>query len=131
MPKIDGVLETSLYVDDVQRSIEFYRAVLGFDVIESNERIAALRVADRQVLLLCRKGASADATSGAHDGDGRLHLAFAVPTADLDAWEARLQERAVPIEEKRSSEYGGRSLYFRDPDQHLIEFATPGTWSIY
>jgi catechol 2,3-dioxygenase-like lactoylglutathione lyase family enzyme len=131
VPKIDGVLETSLYVDDLRRSIEFYRSVLGFDVIESNERIAALKVANRQVLLLCRKGASAGATLGAHDGDGRLHLAFAVPTADLDAWEVRLQERSVPIEEKRRSEYGGHSLYFRDPDQHLIEFATHGTWSIY
>jgi catechol-2,3-dioxygenase len=125
------VLETSLYVDDVQRSIELYSVVLGFDVIESNERIAALKVADRQVLLLCRKGASADATSGAHDGGGRLHLAFAVAAADLDAWEARLNEWSIPIEEKRSSEYGGCSLYFRDPDQRLIEFATPGTWSIY
>jgi len=26
---------------------------------------------------------------------------------------------------------GGRSLYFRDPDQHLLELITPGCWSIY
>jgi len=25
---------------------------------------------------------------------------------------------------------GGWSLYFRDPDRHLIELATPGTWSV-
>ncbi|PYU59508.1 MAG: glyoxalase, partial [Acidobacteria bacterium] len=32
---------------------------------------------------------------------------------------------------KRTWELGGWSLYFRDPDRHLIELATPGTWSIY
>jgi catechol 2,3-dioxygenase-like lactoylglutathione lyase family enzyme len=26
---------------------------------------------------------------------------------------------------------GGRSLYFRDPDGHLLEVASPGVWSIY
>ena len=26
---------------------------------------------------------------------------------------------------------GGKSLYFRDPDRHVLEIATPGTWSIY
>jgi catechol 2,3-dioxygenase-like lactoylglutathione lyase family enzyme len=60
-----------------------------------------------------------------------LHLAFAVPVAELDAWEAWLEQNGVAIEERRTWERGGRSLYFRDPDQHLIELATPGTWSIY
>jgi catechol 2,3-dioxygenase-like lactoylglutathione lyase family enzyme len=23
---------------------------------------------------------------------------------------------------------GARSLYFRDPDEHLVEFITPGFW---
>ncbi len=35
------------------------------------------------------------------------------------------------MEEKRAWELGGRSLYFRDLDRHLIEVATPGVWSIY
>ena len=26
---------------------------------------------------------------------------------------------------------GGRSIYFRDPDGHLLELATPGLWAVY
>jgi catechol 2,3-dioxygenase-like lactoylglutathione lyase family enzyme len=56
---------------------------------------------------------------------------LAIPAAELDAWEAWFQRHNVAIEEKRTWERGGTSLYFRDPDQHLLEVATPGVWSIY
>ena len=128
MPKLDGVLETSLYVADLARSARFYQTVLGFEAIDSGERLTALAVADRQILLLFRKGASADLPVAAHDGDGRLHLAFAVPAAELPAWEAWLRQHGVIVEHRRTWERGGVSLYFRDPDGHLIEVATPGVW---
>lgn len=131
MPRIDGVLETSLYVNDLDRARDFYTNILGLEVVDAGERLCALRIADRQVLLLCKKGASAALTTGAHDGEGRLHLALAVPQADLAEWEARLTEHGIVIEERHTWERGGQSLYFRDPDQHLIELATPGTWSVY
>jgi len=35
------------------------------------------------------------------------------------------------LEEKKAWERGGWSLYFRDPDRHLLEVATPGVWTIY
>ena len=50
---------------------------------------------------------------------------------DLATWEAWLGENGIAVEEKRSWDLGGQSIYFRDPDRHLIEIATPGVWSIY
>ncbi len=35
------------------------------------------------------------------------------------------------IEGATSWSRGGRSIYFRDPDGHLLELATPGLWSVY
>ena len=131
MPRFDGVLETSLYVDNLERSVQFYQSIFGFEVIDSGERLYALGVAGWQVLLLFKKGESANLALGAHDGAGKLHLAFAVPGAELAAWEAWLQQHDVAIEHRRVWERGGHSLYFRDPDQHLIELATPGVWSVY
>ena len=89
-----------------------------------------MEAGDRQVLLLFRKGGSL-AIESPHDGDGELHLAFAIPAAELATWEAWLRENGIAPEEKRTCELGGQSLYFRDPDRHLIEVATPGVWSIY
>jgi catechol 2,3-dioxygenase-like lactoylglutathione lyase family enzyme len=130
-PKTEGVLESSLYVADVACSAEFYRTIFGFRVFwDLGERGCAMQAGNRQVLLLFKKGGSRTIPSP-HDGDGELHLAFAIPAAELASWEAWLAENGIAVEEKRTWELGGQSLYFRDPDRHLIEVATPGVWSIY
>jgi catechol 2,3-dioxygenase-like lactoylglutathione lyase family enzyme len=130
-PKIEGILESSLYVADASRSAQFYEKILGFRVISDfGERGCALKAGDGQVLLLFKKGGSLAITSP-HDGDGELHLAFAIRAENLAAWKAWLAENGISIEEKRVWDLGGQSIYFRDPDRHLIEIATPGVWSIY
>lgn len=130
-PKNEGLLESSLYVADVARSAEFYRRIFGFEVISDfGERGCAMQAGSRQVLLLFKKGGSRTIQTP-HDGDGELHVAIAIPAADLAPWEAWLAENGIAAEEKRTWELGGQSLYFRDPDRHLVEVATPGVWSIY
>jgi catechol 2,3-dioxygenase-like lactoylglutathione lyase family enzyme len=130
-PKTEGILESSLYVDDLHRSVQFYEKVFGFRVISDfGVRGCAMDAGSRQVLLLFKKGGSR-AIQSPHDGDGELHVAFAIGAAELSRWEAWLSENGIATEEKRVWELGGVSIYFRDPDRHLIELATPGTWSIY
>jgi catechol 2,3-dioxygenase-like lactoylglutathione lyase family enzyme len=130
-PQTNGILESSLYVSDLPRSIRFYQETFGFSVIkEFGERGCAMRAGTQQVLLLFKKGASR-AIQSPHDGDGELHLAFAIASAELPSWESWLHARGIAVEEKRTWELGGTSLYFRDPDRHLLELATPGTWSVY
>lgn len=130
-PKTDGILESSLYVSDLPRSVRFYQETFGFSVISDfGGRGCAMHAGPRQVLLLFKKGASRDITSP-HDGTGELHLAFAIASAELANWESWLDEKGIAVEEKRTWELGGWSLYFRDPDRHLLELATPGVWSVY
>ena len=130
-PDSGGILESSLYVTDVARSARFYEEIFGFHVISDfGERGRALQAGDRQVLLLFKKGASRLIPTP-HDGDGELHIAFAIAASDLAGWEAWLGDKGIEIEEKRTWDRGGVSIYFRDPDRHLLEIATPGVWSIY
>src|SRR4029077_3488279 len=117
-PKTNGVLESSLYVSDLPRSVRFYQETFGFSVIsEFGERGCAMQAGAHQVLLLFKKGASR-AIQSPHDGDGELHLAVAMPSSELGSWKSWLQAKTIPVEEKGTGELGGSSLYFRDPDRH-------------
>jgi catechol 2,3-dioxygenase-like lactoylglutathione lyase family enzyme len=130
-PPSEGILESSLYVADVARSARFYEKIFGFRVISDfGARGCAMEAGPSQVLLLFQKRGSLEITSP-HDGDGELHLAFAIRRAELAPWEAWLAENGIEVEERRTWDPGGQSIYFRDPDRHLLEIATPGVWSIY
>jgi catechol 2,3-dioxygenase-like lactoylglutathione lyase family enzyme len=130
-PPLNGLLEAALYVDDIARSVTFYQRVFGFAVIMEDDRLWALAAGPRQVLLICKRGASAQLPLIAHDARGQQHIAFAISKDNGDAWRQTLEDQGVAIEQIRDWPLGGRSLYFRDPDGHLVELASPGVWSIY
>jgi catechol 2,3-dioxygenase-like lactoylglutathione lyase family enzyme len=135
--KVQGVLESSLYCDDLQASAAFYRRLFGFETLFEDDRLCALSVAGKDVLLLFRRGGSLQPSnlSGGvippHDGSGALHLAFAIAAEDLPGWEEKLAASGIEIESRVHWPRGGWSLYFRDPDGHLLELVTPGLWAIY
>ncbi len=130
-PATQGLLESSLYVNDVAVSARFYERILGFRVItDFSPRGCAMGAGARQVLLLFQKGGSLTNESP-HDGAGELHLAFAIAAEDVARWEAWLGANGIAIEERKTWDLGGQSLYFRDPDRHLLEVASPGVWPIY
>ena len=137
MPSLNGVLETALYVDDMERARRFYEDVLGLTAIFDDARLRAYAVGSRNVLLLFQRGSARETvhmpggTIPPHDGSGPLHVAFAVAKDELPKWEQRLQANGVVIEGRTTWKRGGESIYFRDPDSHLLEFATPGLWAIY
>ncbi|MGB3865362.1 MAG: VOC family protein [Xanthobacteraceae bacterium] len=137
MPKLAGVIETALYVDDLPRAIAFYEQTLGLKTLNRDARFAAFDVGGRNVLLLFKRGATLETvhlpggTIPPHDGHGPLHIAFAITTDELSAWETRLTGQGVAIEGRTAWPRGGHSIYFRDPDNHLLELVTPGVWTIY
>ena len=135
MPALDRVLETCLYVDDLDRAARFYEEVMGLHALTSDARFKAYDVGGKSVLLLFRRGFTLETvrmpggTIPPHDGHGPLHIAFAVDA--LAEWEGRLAQHGVAIEGRTTWTRGGVSIYFRDPDGHLLELATPGLWATY
>lgn len=136
-PAVGGIVETALYVADLDASERFWCALFGAIRVVGDDRIRALAIAPRSVLLLFRRGGSATAmqleggTIPGHDGSGTTHLAFAIDVADLVRWQEHLRALGIETESTVRWERGGISLYFRDPDQHSVELATPGVWDNY
>lgn len=137
-PTLGGLLESSLYVADLDRSAAFYEGVMGLQRVSGDAaRFRALAVAPAQLLLLFRHGSATEplTTPGGvippHEGQGELHLAFAVSADELPLWEAHLASRGVQIESRVEWPRGGQSIYFRDPDRHVVELATRGLWPSY
>jgi catechol 2,3-dioxygenase-like lactoylglutathione lyase family enzyme len=94
-------------------------------------------VADKQVLLIFQSGGKPEPvpTPGGmippHEAAGQLHFAFAISKEGFAAWEKQLIAQGITIESTVNWPTGGQSIYFRDPDNHLVELATPGIWKVY
>lgn len=132
--KVNGILESALYFEDLEKAVTFYTDLFGFEILVNTERLVALNVAGKQVLLLFKKDSSLSEITlpgggviPPHNGSGPVHLAFSIDADSQDDWKNRLTERNITIESLVQFN-DGNSIYFRDTDNHLIELATPGIW---
>jgi catechol 2,3-dioxygenase-like lactoylglutathione lyase family enzyme len=130
------VLETALDCGDLPRSALFYKQLLGITPMLETERLVAFDAGEGTVLLLFQKGAASSVLLPgglvpAHESGGPGHLAFAIDVDALPTWEARLTSLQIAVESRVTWERGGLSIYFRDPDDRLLELATPGLWPSY
>jgi catechol 2,3-dioxygenase-like lactoylglutathione lyase family enzyme len=132
-----AILETCLDVTDLSRSREFYANLFGYPVMQSDDRFCAFDVNGGQVLLLFLRGSDPQGTVlpfgtiPPHGASGSAHVGFSIPKESLPAWRERLLRQNIAVESSFTWPRGGTSIYFRDPDGHLLELLTPGVWSIY
>lgn len=138
MPALNGVLESVLYTRDMARARDFFENVMGLVEEVADHRFTAYPVGWNMLLLFAEDeiGETVELPNGMgtippHDGTGRQHVALAIDADALPAWEAHLQAHGVAIEGRTHWLRGAESLYFRDPDGHLLEVVTPGIWPNY
>jgi len=134
--RLEGILETALYADDLDAAERFYGGVLGL------EKIA--RVAGRHVFFRCGAGVllifdagqtERPAAPGAiavptHGARGPGHACFRVAPDQLDGMADSLRDAGVVIEADFRWPNGARSIYFRDPAGNSLECADPALWNI-
>jgi catechol 2,3-dioxygenase-like lactoylglutathione lyase family enzyme len=132
MTEIRNLVETSAYVDDLDRAERFYCDVLGLAVMGREAgRHVFLRVGAGDVLLLFNPGETLKGqTLPPHGAHGAGHFALGIDADALDGWRRRLSDHGVAIEKEMEWPRGGRSLYFRDPAGNSVELITPGLWGL-
>src|SRR5699024_2878951 len=138
MPTCKAVLEAVLYTADMARARAFFEDILGLQALSADHRFTAYPVG-ASMLLLFQQGETSKTvqlpddmgTIPPHDGSGNQHLALAIASDELQAWAEHLAAHEITIEGRTHWPRGGESIYFRDPDEHLLELATPGIWPVY
>jgi catechol 2,3-dioxygenase len=106
-----------LTVSDLERSLDYYRRVVGLDVLEQGSDRAALGADSTELLGLVEQ-------PGAQPSDGYtglFHFALLVPDRpSLARWMAHAVRDRVPLT-GLSDHYVSEAIYLRDPDRHGIE----------
>jgi catechol 2,3-dioxygenase-like lactoylglutathione lyase family enzyme len=126
-PKISLV---TLGVEDLDRSIEFYRDGLGFPVQsrEPDSEIAFCKLEGTELALYPRSKLAEDATvPNTEPGFSGVTLAHNVPSkrkVDEIISTAKTAGARV-VKTPGETFWGGYSGYFADPDEHLWEVAYP------
>jgi catechol 2,3-dioxygenase-like lactoylglutathione lyase family enzyme len=128
MATITGISHIDLTVTDLDRSEEWYSELLGMKRVLDGRNDAQhfesryLRHPDTMLILGLVHHDGANGSTFDEHRVGLDHLSFNVPSrADLDAWQARLAERAIehaPIAEAEMWDV----LVVRDPDNIQLEF---------
>lgn len=142
-PPTTAILETALYVPDLDAAEGFYGGVLGFEkVARVGDRHVFFRLPGSMLLIFNPAETEKPPHDAAlpvppHGARGPGHLAFAASADELEHWRARLQSAGVAIEadfrwptakDAPAGIAGARSIYVRDPAGNSVEFAEPRLW---
>jgi catechol 2,3-dioxygenase-like lactoylglutathione lyase family enzyme len=132
-----AILESALYVSDLDAAQAFYGEILGLPLLTRIEGRHVFFRCGAGVLLLFDPQATRDpAPAGAqlpvppHGATGQGHLCFAATAQEITDWISRLEAHGIAIEADFEWPNGGRSIYCRDPSGNSIEFAEPRIWGL-
>ncbi|KAL3707980.1 hypothetical protein TMatcc_005962 [Talaromyces marneffei ATCC 18224] len=149
-PPISHILETCLYVRDIEKSANFYKSALNMEPFLATPRVTAFNLGST-TLLLFKLGAThqditvnSEKSHGVIPGHGpteslfqngnslKQHFCFAVKSPrDVDEWSTHFDKLGVRILGRMDWELGGKSVYFEDPDGHVGEIGSRGIWKHY
>ena len=121
MFKVQGIDHIGLSVKDVQKSIAWYRELFGLTRLYEDvwgDFPGVVGIGDTSVAFFPTN----DPDMPLPDGLPIHHLAFRVDQANFDAAQETLRQEEVEFEYQDHRIV--HSIYFYDPDGHLIELTT-------
>lgn len=127
--EIKNIDHIVLTVTDIDKTIEFYTEILGFEVVTFGDNIKALTFGNQKINLH-QKGREFE-PKAEHPTAGSADLCFISNTDIYDVLE-ELKQKNIEIIEGIVDRTGAlgkiKSVYFRDPDLNLIEVSNYVTY---
>ncbi|MES2308148.1 MAG: VOC family protein [Verrucomicrobiota bacterium] len=128
--KVERILETVVYAEDLKAAEVFYTEVLGLQLHS--------RVEKRHLFFRCGSGMFllfnplvTEKEKFPHGSHGIGHVCWAVKREELESWRQWFKQWDVPLIEEMSWPQRGNSLYFHDPAGNNLELAAAGpVWGI-
>lgn len=133
---IDSILETALYVDDLDAAEAFYGELLGLErVLRAGDRHVFYRCGPGILLIFNRAETLKSPPDDAlpvppHGTTGPGHVCFRMDGPAIDRMVEKLNKAGIVIESDFRWPTGARSLYFRDPAGNSLECAEPRLWNL-
>jgi catechol 2,3-dioxygenase-like lactoylglutathione lyase family enzyme len=129
--RLERILETCLYADDLDKAERFYTSVLGLHLhAKETGRHLFFKCGSQMLLIFNPAKTIQESDAAPHGAHGPGHVAFAVPLAELNQWKSHLEAMNISIEKEVSWPNGGCSIYFRDPAGNSLELASPLLWGM-
>jgi len=122
--ELERLDHVALTVSDVDSSVEWYRDVLGLEHVHEEEwgRNPAFLTTGSTGLALFPAQGSDPPPKGHPDGLAMWHVAFRADRGNFDGARRELESRDIRYS---FSDHGlAHSIYFHDPDGHLVEITT-------
>ncbi|HEY5891670.1 MAG TPA: VOC family protein [Chthoniobacterales bacterium] len=123
-PCVAGLDHLVITVADISKTIDFYREILGMEVVEFGPGRKALKFGSQKINLH-QKGAEFE-PKAEMPTPGSADLCFLSPNP-LEEWFETLTSHAISVVEGPVNRTGAtatiRSIYIRDPDGNLIEIS--------
>jgi len=121
---IERVNHLILKVKDIDETCSFYRDILGMEVETFSVRRSALKFGGQQ-LNIHQKSKSFD-PEGQAPAPGPIDISFKVAES-VEQIKAELKSKKIQVEgivQRPGATGKMTSIYFRDPDENLIEVST-------
>jgi catechol 2,3-dioxygenase-like lactoylglutathione lyase family enzyme len=134
--KFEKIIETCIYSTGLNIMKDFYVSRLGLDLVSEEEGRHVFLKAGKSMLLIFNPENTMVSTNsifpahGAITPPSSIHFALEIEQVDYEAAKNVLIQNKIPIEKEMRWGSGGKSIYFRDPVNNLVEIVTKGQWPV-
>ncbi|MGD1836723.1 MAG: VOC family protein [Nitrososphaeraceae archaeon] len=119
MAKLEEIV---LFVSDPEKSLEFYREILNFNVVNKSESVIEISSGQKEnysIMLTSNSGIESN-TNNNTDNNSIQNTMLVFKISDLNELKNTIQEKGIKIRKDVADESYGKSIIIEDYDGHLI-----------